>query len=107
MLGIDQRTFQDITDEFEFIDEFLLYVDEPFEGYLRSVRDQSLVAFVRQMVVPRLVWHWSLIPVQECVRPAREALDQTSPLSTWLSIVEDRRGPSPTLSAAWVSGPVA
>jgi len=57
------RRTTDITDRFVFLEEYLVYVDEPLEGVVRSKDTGDLFVFRSLAIVPKLLWHWVLIPV--------------------------------------------
>lgn len=96
----------DISEKFVFVDEHLVYVDSPLEGYLRDKRTGEIFAFRCTEIVPERVWHWVLLPavsaglMVEAVFSAARA----TPPHEWISVIEDRRGPKARLSAALLSG---
>jgi hypothetical protein len=95
----------DILDRFEQLDEHLVYVDGPLEGYLRERASGDLFAFYRVEVVASVVWHWVLVSVASPSVPAADvfaAVRRGSP-ERWMSILEDHRAERVRLSAAWIS----
>lgn len=97
--------WSDICEHFEFIEEKLVYMDAPLEGFLRA-RTGELFAFRCAAIVAGCLWHWVLLPVEAvgCVKDVFEAA-RTLPPKEWVSIVEDRRD-QPRLSAARLTGGV-
>jgi hypothetical protein len=94
----------DILSLYDFVEEELVYVDAPLEGFLRARDDNRRFAFVCEAIVPARLWHWTLMPVDEShadiegifARATRE------PPREWLSIVEDRRTETHTLAGVWL-----
>ena len=97
--------WSDISDQFEFIEEQLVYVDAPLEGFLRG-KTGDLFAFRCTPIILGCLWHWVLLPVR-AVTSVKEVFEiaRTNPPKKWVSIVEDRRG-EPRLSAAELTGGV-
>ena len=100
------ETWADVTQAFELLDEELVYVDQPLQGYLRSREDGRLFAFRADIVVPDLVWHWTLIPkaAEACSVDECFSLAQRRPPAVWISVLEDRRSGPPLLRAVWLDG---
>lgn len=96
----------DITDGFTILDERLVYVDSPLEGFLRALDTSELFVFRCSNIVPDLVWHWFVLPAGsiESEVEALFAAARTNPPNRWMSIIEDRRGEKPRLYAAWLTG---
>jgi hypothetical protein len=95
------NTWRDITDEFEFVDDYLVYVDTPFEGFLEA-RHGELFAFRCSTIIGDRLIHWVLLPVASTdisVGEVFAAAKDESP-EEWISVVEDRRTDEPTLYAA-------
>jgi hypothetical protein len=57
--------FTDLAEEFEFDEPSVDYIDAPLSGWLRAKSSDQSFAFDCQIVVPGLVWHWTLVPVEE------------------------------------------
>ena len=100
------EVWQDITDHFSFVNEHLVYTDAPWEGFLRSSATGELFAFRTSEIIAGLLWHWSLLPVSSVEETVGQVFSaaQTDPPQKWISIVEDRRGTEPQLSAARLTG---
>jgi hypothetical protein len=100
--------WRDISEQFSFLDEQLVYVDAPLEGFLRSSKTGDLFAFRCSGIIGSWLWHWVLLPVSSIEPTVKEvfASARTTPPKRWLSIVEDRRGEEPQLYAAWLTGDV-
>jgi hypothetical protein len=94
----------DITQHFDFIEESLVYVDSPLEGHLRA-KDGELFAFRCQAIIEQTLWHWVLLPIASTEVGVDDAFKNAinSPPQHWLSLVEDRRGPTPTITAAMLA----
>ncbi|XXF77086.1 hypothetical protein P2318_29135 [Myxococcaceae bacterium GXIMD 01537] len=93
-----------LSDRFELLEEHLVYVDAPLEGFLRAIRKKELFAFRCRAVVPGCLWHWVLIPVSSLsasIDAAFEAARATP--KDWLSIVEDLRREPARLWATWMT----
>ena len=99
------EVLQDITQAFSFVDQSLVYMDAPWEGFLRSTTNGDLFAFRVSEIVTDTLWHWTLLPVPTLERTVDEVFTsaRAEPPKPWLSIVEDRRGAEPRLSATWLS----
>lgn len=84
--------FGDITDEFEFDENSMDYLDGPLSGWLRSKSTGAWFAFDCQPIIDGRLWHWTLVPEKERT-DAGCVLEEAANRSTgyWLSIVEDRR----------------
>ena len=102
------EVWRDISDEFSFLDQQLVYVDAPLEGFLRSSKTGDLFAFRCSGIIRNWLWHWVLLPISSTETTVKEvfASARTTPPERWLSIVEDRRGEEPRLHAAWLTGGV-
>jgi len=100
------QVWKDILDEFEFLEEQLVYVDAPIEGFLRALKTGELFAFRCTQIVPGCLWHWVLLPASPShvtVEAVFSAVRVAWP-KEWISIVEDRRGEEPQLVVAWMRG---
>jgi hypothetical protein len=99
--------YSDVSDQFEFIEEKLVYVDAPLEGIVRA-KTGELFAFRCSPIVAGYLWHWVLLPVES----TEAAIDETfakarkSPPDRWISIVEDRRGDEPRIAVGRLDGGV-
>ena len=96
----------DIADCFLLLEDHLVYVDAPLEGVAQSKDSGDLFVFRTLAVIPDLLWHWVLIPVDspdvDIGQIFRAATAQ--PPVRWMSIVEDRRDGDSRLSAVWIVG---
>ena len=94
----------DILQKFSFLEEHLVFVDEPLEGFLRSIDSQELFAFRITIVIPDLLWHWILIPVSSSELTIDEIFANAKNVTPerWISIVEDRRCEESHLSMKWL-----
>jgi hypothetical protein len=89
---VNEHVFGDISDEFEFDEASMDYVDAPLSGWIQRKSDGQWFAFDCQPVVAQLVWHWTLVTT--AVRSdVREVLERAAAEKEgcWLSIIEDRR----------------
>jgi hypothetical protein len=95
------ETWADITDAFELLDEELVYVDGPIEGYARHQKTGRLYAFRCFEVLRDLVRHWILVPVASTEGSPAAALDASRDqhISGWYSVIEDLRSGTPSLTA--------
>ena len=82
-------------DELDFVDGTVEYHDEPIEGYLRHP-DGRLFAFRRVHVIPHHLIHWILLPSEDATTPVGDIFKRSAraPIA-WISILEDRRTPTP------------
>jgi hypothetical protein len=85
--------WDDVSDEFELLEDQLVYHDAPLEGFLRA-RAGELFAFRTQTIIDGHLWHWVLLPVASVEAPISRtfAAARQTPPDLWISIVEDRRG---------------
>lgn len=92
----------DISDRFELIDEHLVYMDAPLEGYLKVRETGETFAFRCSPIVPGCLWHWVLLPSKSSKLDAKTVFENiwSAPPARWISVVEDRRGETPQLYAA-------
>jgi hypothetical protein len=97
------ETFHEVSEYFELVDTKLVYVDAPLEGLVRT-RAGELFAFRCAAVVPGCLWHWVLLPAHSVEDSVEDVFERARsvPPAQWVSIVEDRRGPQPCVSAAWL-----
>lgn len=60
-ITINQQTLTDITEEFEFLEETVTYIDAPLDGFLRN-RSGELFAFSgsQSLQTPSGTGHWYL-----------------------------------------------
>jgi len=99
--------YSDVSEQFEFIEEKLVYVDAPLEGIVRA-KTGGLFAFRCSPIVTGYLWHWVLLPVES----AEASIDETfakvkeAPPDRWISIVEDRRGDQPRVAVGRLDGGV-
>lgn len=91
------RECSDVTELFEVLEERLVYVDAPVEGFLRS-KSGELYAFRCGSIIDGCLWHWVLLPVPALGSSVEAEFDRAGrqPPDRWVSIVEDRRGVSET-----------
>ena len=96
----------DIADRFLLLKDHLAYVDEPLEGVAQSKDSGDLFVFRTLIIIPALLWHWVLIPVDATNADIAQIFlsATTQPPVRWISIVEDRRDGHPQLSAVWIVG---
>lgn len=96
----------DISEEYEFVPEFLVYADEPLEGFLRMKATGDLFVFRTSVIIDAVLWHWVLLPVVTMRNDLQEVFDEMASRDDgkWLSIVEDRRDGRSRLHPAWISG---
>jgi hypothetical protein len=93
-------SLDDSLDFFDFIDETIIYVDAPLEGFVRS-KNGVLYAFRVFEIIPAYLWHWVLVPAQSTSEPVSSAFFRApGPDDKWLSILEDRRGEMPRITVA-------
>ena len=104
-MAAQAEVWSDITDNFDFVEETLVYVDAPLEGLLRA-KTGELFAFRCKSIVDGALWHWVLLPVDSAHVTVADAFERArhEPAAAWLSIVEDRRGDQPCLVPAWMTG---
>jgi hypothetical protein len=97
--------WHDITEQFEFLEERLVYVDAPLEGLVRR-KGGGNFAFRCQAVIPGRLWHWVLVPVDSLETSVEVAFQRAveDPPPEWCSVVEDRRELEPRLDAVWLTG---
>lgn len=101
----NEHAFGDMSEEFEFDEPSLDYVDAPLSGWIRRKADGQWFAFDCQTVVQELVWHWTLVPTTERT-DVRQVLEQAAKAEdgSWLSVIEDRRtNAGSTCRSAWVA----
>ena len=96
------ETLADITERFCFVEESLVYVDAPVEGFMVDVASGARYAFRSREIVAKTVWHWVLLPVGEGQVTVSDvfASARADPPSQWLSVIEDRREGAPKLELA-------
>lgn len=100
------EVWNEVSDYFELVEDRLVYVDAPLEGLLRA-KDGELFAFRCAPIVRGCLWHWVLLParsIEDSVSDVFDRARKNGPPTRWVSIVEDRRGPQPRVSAAWLDG---
>jgi len=99
-------TLSDITERFRFVEESLVYVDAPLEGFLVDVASGARYAFRSREIVAKTLWHWVLLPVGEAQLTVEDvfASAKATPPPRWLSVLEDRREGAPKLALAEMSG---
>jgi hypothetical protein len=93
------ETLADITERFRFVEETLIYVDAPVEGFVIHVASGARYAFRTREIVAKTVWHWVLLPVGDRQVTVNDvfASARANPPSQWLSVIEDRREGVPKL----------
>jgi hypothetical protein len=89
----------DITARFRFVEESLIYVDAPLEGFVVDIANGTRYAFRCQEIVAKTVWHWVLLPAGDGQVRVKDvfASAKANPPSYWLSVIEDRREDLPRL----------
>src|SRR6187401_2387896 len=95
----------DISDGFVVLENELVFVNEPLEGFLRSKDSGALFAFRSIEIVPELLWHWFLIPTTSTADSVTHTFTAagSTPPARWMSIIEDRRRGQPKLSLEWIT----
>jgi len=90
---MSEQVFGDMSEEFEFDEEGLVYVDGPLSGWLRRKRDGAWFAYDCQSLIVDRLWHWTLVPAprksEDLARVLADAAQTQG--GQWLSIIEDRR----------------
>jgi len=88
-----EQTFGDMSEQFDFEEDGMDYLDGPLSGWLRRKRDGAWFAYDCQPIITDRLWHWTLIPVPKksddvarVLTDAKKAKD-----GQLLSVVEDRR----------------
>lgn len=100
--------WNDITDGFELLAGTLVYLDQPIEGHARArsgPRSGALFAFRCEAIVDGCLWHWVLVPIASESVSVGEAFADQAHYPTWISILEDRRGPRPLFLMEAMAGP--
>jgi hypothetical protein len=107
-MGTKIEVWADISEQFSFLEEQLVYVDAPLEGFVRSFKTGELFVFRSTPIVAELVWHWVLLPIASTDVTVKSAFDaaRAMPPEHWLSVIEDRRGEEPRLYAASLASSV-
>ena len=102
-----EQAFGDMSEEFDFEDEGMDYVDGPLSGWLRRKRDGAWFAYDCQPIIPERLWHWTLVPVpKKSDDVARALADAARAKGQWLSVIEDRRSAATsTCRAVPMEGP--
>jgi len=97
----------DVSEQFEFVDDTLVYVDAPIEGVVRS-KTGELFAFRCSTIVTGILWHWVLVPVASSEVSIAATFDEARKAAPpeWISIVEDRRGDSARVAMCRLVGGV-
>ena len=105
-MGLRIDVCGDISDQFEFLKEQLIYVDAPLEGFVRAKNSGDPFAFRCVPAVRGCLWHWVLVPVHSTKESVARTFEKarTAPPHQWISILEDRRGDEPQLGAVWLTG---
>ncbi|MDB4946732.1 MAG: hypothetical protein JWP97_6266 [Labilithrix sp.] len=87
------ETMKDITERFRFIDDVLVYVDSPVEGFVVHVSSGDRYAFRTLEIVEKSVWHWVLLPTDPLQLAVADVFTSArkNPPYQWVSIIEDRR----------------
>lgn len=104
MVAMDTPLFpaewRDITQCFEFLEDKLVYVDAPLEGFLRSARG-DVFAFRCRELASEDAWEWVLVLTQGTASTVAEIfrVAKKHAPTTWLTIRESR-APKQCLSAS-------
>ena len=93
MSPMTEQLFEDMSDEFDFDEETMDYVDGPLSGWLRRKRDSAWFAFDCQPIIQRKLWHWTLVPAPNKSPNVAHVLTEAAKAKSgfWMSIIEDRR----------------
>lgn len=90
---VSEQVFGDMSEQFEFDEDALDYMDGPLSGWLKRKSDGAWFAFDCQPMIIGKLWHWTLVPASkkspELARVLSDAARSSS--GSWLSITEDRR----------------
>ena len=86
-------TMADITERFRFVEESLVYVDGPIEGFVVHLESGVRYAFRTREMVANQLCCWILLPVAEGPMTVDEvfASARANPPAQWLRGIEDRR----------------
>ncbi len=97
-------TWSDIQDGIRVLDEGLVYVDAPLEGFAELRATGERHAFRCREVVRNLLWHWELVPAKQ-TESVEEVFVRAAddPAAPWISITEDRRAPEPVVIAVEIA----
>jgi hypothetical protein len=92
-----EQVFGDMSEEFDFDEETMDYIDGPLSGWLRRKRDNAWFAFDCQPVIEGKLWHWTLVPVPDKSADVARVLAEAAKMKSgsWVSIIEDRRSERP------------
>jgi hypothetical protein len=91
--AMNELVFGDMSEQFDFDEEGMDYVDGPLSGWLRRKTDGAWFAYECQPVIAGKLWHWTLVLVSGKGEDPRWVLQEASEAKsgTWQSITEDRR----------------
>lgn len=94
---MDEQTFGDMSEVFDFEQEGTDYLDGPLSGWVRRRADGAWFAFDCQPIIAAKLWHWTLVPAPNKEHDIQELLigATRTKVGSWLSVIEDRRS-SPT-----------
>ena len=98
----------DVTEMFDLLDEHLIYIDSPIEGFMRLRKTDELFAFRCMTIIRDTLWHWVLLSASSTERNVKDWFEDAkrSVPPYWVSIVEDRRGGEPRLYVATLVGAI-
>ena len=96
------NTYSEFSEVADLVESTLVYYDAPLEGHLRLNRTGALYVFRRHPLATDALWHWTLLPIGEELRPVEVVFGEARRKSPehWISVVEDRRGATPTVTVA-------
>jgi len=102
---LDDATFEDVTDAFDFLPDGLEYYDAPLAGFLKHKATGRLFAFECTAVVTQRVFHWVLVPVASAGGDASGLVRShlTEAIGAWGSILEDRRTRHGVCRLVWMA----
>src|SRR5262249_29095740 len=88
-----EQIFGDMSEEFDFDDEGMEYIDGPLSGWMRRKRDGAWFAYDCQSIIADRLWHWVLVSAPKKSDDEALALVEATRAKggAWVSIVEDRR----------------
>lgn len=90
---MSELVFGDMSEQFEFDEHALEYMDGPLSGRLKRKSDGASFAFDCQPIITGKLWHWTLVPAPNTSADLARVLSDAARSSTgsWMSITEDRR----------------
>ncbi|MBX3208440.1 MAG: hypothetical protein KF764_25570 [Labilithrix sp.] len=94
---MNEQTFGDMSEVFDFEEEGTDFLDGPLSGWVRRKTDGAWFAYDCQPIIAGKLWHWTLVSAPNKEPDIQQVLIEAArtKLGSWLSITEDRRS-SPT-----------